>query len=86
VIQDWLYAPPPVRQAARSGAAKFYERSAITSEVISSDIALGRLATLGGEEALASFMRLQEMRAPDGDDNRWRARIQATIRKLEESR
>ncbi|MBI3450428.1 MAG: hypothetical protein HY049_16120, partial [Acidobacteria bacterium] len=46
----------------------------------------GRLALLGGDEALAAFRELLKQRAPDGADVRWRGTIEATIRKLEGGR
>ncbi|HZE88060.1 MAG TPA: VWA domain-containing protein, partial [Verrucomicrobiae bacterium] len=85
-VETRLTDPATVRQAARRSAAILYAWSALKGDILTSDVSLGRLALLGGDEALAAFRELLKHPAPDGGEARWRGTIEATIRKLEGGR
>jgi hypothetical protein len=83
-IESHFESVPPTRPAARGAAALIYERAALTGDPLPIDLALMRLALLGGDEALAGFRSLLEQPPPKGLEVRWRPLIEATIRKLEQ--
>jgi len=84
-VERRLHSLPPIVHAARGAAARLYDRSALKGDILDKDVALGRLALLGGNEALEAFRRLMGQPAPDGADKRWHGQIEATIKKLQES-